>query len=177
MVPSLTQTQVETLLRAFLIAILPQGVEVTVGQLNLVAEPTSDNFVIMWPTLRKRLGTTVVSWDESVDGNPSTQDNTESVRLDMQLDFHGNDSTDNAQVFAVLFRSDYATQYFIGSGMSPDYCSDGIQAPYISGEDQFEDRWTLNAVFDANITVSTPQQFADDITVEIVNVDVRYPPS
>lgn len=177
MTPSLTQTQVEALLRAFLLQILPTGVAVIIGQANRVPEPQVDNYVIMWATLRKRLGTTVVTWDQSVDGDPSTQDNTESLRLDMQLDFHGADSTDNAQVFATLFRSAYGCEYFSGSGMQPNYCSDGQQAPFINGEMQFEDRWTLNAVFDANITVSTPQQFANTVTVGLIDVQERFPPT
>lgn len=177
MVPSLTQTQVEALLRAFLIHILPTGVAVIIGQANRVPEPLVDNYVIMWATLRKRLGTTVVSWDQSVGGNPTEMSNTESLRLDMQLDFHGADSTDNAQVFSTLFRSAYACDFFAGTGMQPDYCSDGQQAPFISGEMQYEDRWTLNAVFDANITVTPPQQFANAINVGLVEVDAVYPPS
>lgn len=177
MVPSLTQTQVEALLRAFLIQILPAGVAVIIGQANRVPEPQVDNYVITWATLRKRLGTTVVSWDQSEGGDPTQMANTESLRLDMQLDFHGADSTDNAQVFATLFRSGYACDYFSGSGMQPDYCSDGQQAPFINGELAFEDRWTLNAVFDANITVSSPQQFANDIQLGLIEVDATYPPS
>jgi hypothetical protein len=171
MTPSLTQAQVQAALRAFLLGILPQGVEVLIGQENRVPEPSSDNFVIMWGTLRKRLGTNVTSWDQTPGANPTTQDNTEPMRLDMQLDFHGADSTDNAQVFAALFRSSYACQFFGSFGFSPDYCSDGQQMPFINGEQQYEDRWTLSATFDANITVSTPQQFANEVNVIAVSAE------
>lgn len=177
MTPSITQTQIETLLRAFLLQILPPGVEVIVGQENRVGEPPVDNYVIMWATLRKRLGTTFVSWDQAEGGDPTTQDNTEALRIDMQLDFHGADSTDNAQVFATLFRSAYACAALSGTGIQPNYCSDGQQAPFINGEQQYEDRWTLSAVFDANITVTTTQQFANTVTIGLIEVDERYPPS
>ena len=166
MTPSLTETQFETLLRAFVAQILP-GLEMTVGQLNRVGEPTPDNYVIVWPILRKRLSTTAVTWDESAMGNPSVQDNTECLRIDMQMDFHGADSTDNGQVFATLFRSGFACDYFQGTGFQPNYCTDGAQMAFIDGSDQFQDRWTLSAVFDANITVSTPQQFANKVTVDL----------
>lgn len=171
MTPSLTQGQVDAAIRAFLIQILPAGVEVLIGQDNRVPEPASDNYVIMWDVLRKRLGTTVVTWDQSVEGDPTTQSNTEATRLDKQLDFHGADSTDNAQVFATVFRSGYATEFFKNFGFSPNYCSDGNQAPFVNGEQQYEDRWTLTATFDANITVSTPQQFANTVTVVPVNIN------
>lgn len=169
MTPSLTQVQIGSLLRAFLLAILPAGMEVLIGQENNVPEPTADNFVIAWPTLRKRLGTTVVTWDQTPGANPSTLDNTEALRLDVQLDFHGAGSTDSAQVFATLFRSAYACDFFAGTGLTPNYSSDGQQMPFINGEMAYEDRWTLNATFDANITVSTPQQFANDINVVAVS--------
>jgi hypothetical protein len=169
MTPSLTQQQVETAIRGFLKTILP-GLETCIGQANRVPEPTSDNYVIMWSTLRKRLGTTVVTWNESVGGNPSVQSNTEALRLDMQLDFHGADSTDNAQVFATTFRSEFACQFFANSCFTPNYCSDGQQMPFINGEQQYEDRWTLTATFDANITVTTPQQFADEVEITTTNV-------
>lgn len=171
MTPSLNQQQVETAIRAFLTTTMPQAVEVMIGQANRVPEPTADNFVIIWATLRRRLGTTLVAWDESQGGNPATQTNTEALRLDMQFDFHGANSTDNAQVFATLFRSDYACQFFTPFGLTPNYCSDGNQAPFINGEQQYEDRWTLTATFDANIAVQTPQQFADTVAVETVSSD------
>ncbi len=177
MTPSLTDGQVNSLLRAFLLLILPQPVEVLIGQANRVGEPPSDDYVVFWSTLRKRLGTTVQTWDESHAGNPAVQSNTESLQITMQLDFHGSQSTDLAQTFATLFRSDYACQYWSQYSIQPDYCSDGQQMPFINGEDAYEDRWTLSAVFDANISIVSPQQFADTVTVGLINVDEKYPPS
>jgi hypothetical protein len=170
--PSVTQTQIQTLLRAYLLGILPSGIEVVIGQENRVSEPDADNFVIMWPTLRKRLATTLVTWNRT---DPLLT-STESVRVDIQLDFHGADSTDNAQVFAALFWSPYATQFYAGSGMQPNYCSDGNQAPFINGEQQYEDRWTLTATFDANMSVQTPQQFANEIDPQALPVVPTFGP-
>lgn len=174
MTPSLTQAQIDTYLRAFLLQILPAGVEVIIGQQNRIPQPSPDNFVITWPVLRKRLATTVVDWDTDPLNEPSASTNTESVRIDIQLDFHGADSTDNAQVFATNFRSAYACQYFAGTGIQPDYCSDGAQMPFINGENQYEDRWTLTATLDANIAVTINQQFADIVTPEAINVDAAF---
>lgn len=174
--PSLTEGQANTLLRAFVQTVIP-GLEVTIGQENRVSEPAADDYVVFWSVLRRRLGTTVTTWDQSVGGNPSAQDNTESLRMDVQLDFHGANSTDFAQVFATLFRSGYACDYFANSGMTPNYCSDGQQAPFITGEKQYSDRWMVSATFDANITVSTPQQFAASVELGLIEVDATYPPS
>ena len=57
--PTPNQATIQTALRAFLLAILPAGVEVAEGQDNRVAEPGVPNFVLMTPILRPRIGTNV----------------------------------------------------------------------------------------------------------------------
>lgn len=148
----------------------------TNAQQNRVAEPGADNFVLVTLLSRRRLGTTIPDWDTSAGGNPSVLTNIEPTSISMQLDFHGPDSTDNAQVFATLFRSDYAYQFMAPSGLYPDYCTDGAQMPFINGEDQYETRWVINAVFDANISAAPPMQFANAVTVGLIEVDSVYPP-
>ena len=176
MTPSIQQAQVSGILRAFLLNILPTGVEVTIAQINRVPEPTADNFVLLTLLNRTRLGYNATAWDQSVDGDPSVINIAEPVSIGMQLDFHGADSTDNAQVFATLFRSAYACDFMAGTGVSPDYCTDGQQMPFLNGEDQWEDRWVLNAVMDCVIAINAPQQFANTLTVDVVSVDAAYPP-
>lgn len=57
--PSPTQSQAQAALRAFLLAILPAGIEVVAGQDNRVPEPASDDFVVMTALWRRRLGTNI----------------------------------------------------------------------------------------------------------------------
>lgn len=177
MVPSITQGQVDAILRAFLLSILPAGVVVLAAQQNRIPQPKADNYVLSTLLNRKRLGTTVEDWDKSPAGAPTQQSWIESTSLSMQLDFHGSDSTDNAQVFATLFRSDFAYQFMANMGLYPDYCTDGVQMPFVNGEAQYEDRWVVNAVFDANIIVLAPQEFADQVDVGLIEVDTVYPPA
>lgn len=54
-----TQEDIFTVLRAFLLDILPDGIEVVQGQDNRVAEPLPTDFVTMVPTFRRRLSTNV----------------------------------------------------------------------------------------------------------------------
>jgi hypothetical protein len=56
---SLTQSQEFRALRAFLLGVLPTGVEVVLGQVNKVAEPKAVDFVVMWPLRRPRLATNI----------------------------------------------------------------------------------------------------------------------
>lgn len=176
MTPSLTEPQITALLRAWLLTIMPSGVDIVIAQNNRVPEPKADNYIVITPLSRRQLGTNVILWDESTGGNPTTQDNTVSTSIVMQLDLHGANATDNAQVFLTLFRSDYAWDYLKGSGLFPDYCTDGAQMPFINGENQYETRWVFNAVFDANITVTMGQQFANAANVGLIEVDTVYPP-
>lgn len=53
----LTETQAMSVLRAFLLGVLPAGTEVVQGQVNRVAEPAGSNFVVFTPLSRKRLAT------------------------------------------------------------------------------------------------------------------------
>ncbi len=63
---SLTETQVLTALRSFLLAILPSGVDVIKGQDNRVPEPIAPDFVVMTPLTQPRLGTNAVSYFDDV---------------------------------------------------------------------------------------------------------------
>src|SRR5258708_4275740 len=59
-----TETDIDKVLRGFLLLVLPTGVPIVKGQINRVAEPKSPDFVIFWPTRRSRIETNV---DDYVD--------------------------------------------------------------------------------------------------------------
>lgn len=54
---SLTESQIMTVLRAFLLDILPSGTAVIKAQVNRTPEPLVTDFVVMTPLLRSRLAT------------------------------------------------------------------------------------------------------------------------
>lgn len=56
------QSQIQTSLRAFMLAILPDGVEVIAGQTNRTPEPHASDFVVMTVIRRTRLSTNVDSF-------------------------------------------------------------------------------------------------------------------
>lgn len=55
--PAPDATAVEQALRAFLVSILPAGVEAVLGQVNRVPEPIGADYVVFWPLRRTRLRT------------------------------------------------------------------------------------------------------------------------
>jgi hypothetical protein len=95
----------------------------------------------------------------------------------IQLDVHGPASADNAQIITTLFRDEYATQAFAEQQdvAAPLYTSDPRQMPFINAEQQYEWRWVIDASLEARITTSVLQQFADQVAVSLIPVDLFYP--
>ena len=98
----------------------------------------------------------------------------QSTEVVVQLDIHGPNSADNAQIISTLFRDDYAAQQFDGSGVSPLYADEPKQVPYLNAEQQYENRWIVDVHLQITPTVSVPQQYADAVTVTTVEVETTY---
>lgn len=100
------------------------------------------------------------------------------TKVTIQLDVHGPASGDNAQIISTLFRDEYAVDQFAASGfdIAPLYVSDPRQIPFVSGEQQVELRWSIDACMQCNPVARLPQQFAGALVVGVISVDVAYPP-
>lgn len=179
----LTESQALTVLRSFLLLILPAGVDVLKAQINRVAEPNSLDFVMMTVALRERLATNVTTYTDSFPGSTQTRATSQSTRLTVQLDIHGPASAENSQIVTTLFRDEYASAYFDASGyaLAPLYTSEPRQAPFMNGENQLEMRWTVDLLMQMTPAVTTAQEFAGAVVIAstsgILNVDAAYPPT
>lgn len=100
------------------------------------------------------------------------------TQLDVQLDVHGPASGDNAQILSTLLRDEYATQMFDDGGLDLQtlYASDPRQVPFVNAESQWEERWVVTASLQANLAVQVPQEFADQLHADLIDVDAVYPP-
>lgn len=163
----LTEDQTMTALRAFLVDVLGSSVDVIAGQDNRVPEPALPNFIVMTPLLRGRLNTNVHTWD-TTNPDPVTLTARRATQFTVQLDVHGPAAGDNTQIVGTLFRDPYGVAAF-PAGIAPLWADEGQQAPFINGENQYENRWTMNVVLQVNPAVSTPQQFADTLTIANIN--------
>lgn len=174
----LTEAQVFAQLRAFLLQVLPAGTEVIRTQVNRVAPPKSALWVAMTARSRQTLATTIDTWDQNSQVDPTTLQHLHKVQLNIQLDFYGETSADAASTVAALFRTTYCVDFFTATGfpLAPLYATDGNQMPLISGEEQYISRWTNEVALQANLTVSTNQDYMDSVAVDLVNVEVVYPP-
>ncbi|MDR3534026.1 MAG: hypothetical protein P4L90_26100 [Rhodopila sp.] len=102
---------------------------------------------------------------------------TQETEVTIQADVHGPASADNAARISTLFRDQFAVTAFLTTGVdvAPLYTSEPRQMPFTNGEQQWEERWTIDLCMQANVTVSTTQQFADALTVTPEAVEVYYP--
>ncbi len=170
---SITDTDVFSALRTFLLASLPSGTEVIQAQNNGVPMPLG-GFVAMNNAGTKRLATNV---DTYVDPgtNPGTKDVLMKAEYHIDLDFYGPNSAAWANTIQALFRDEYATSSF-PSNIQPLYADDPVQVPFIDGEQQYEQRWRMTTVLQYDPVVSVSQDFAGTLTVGIVEIDTKYPP-
>ena len=172
-----TETQAMTVLRSFLLGILPAKTEVIRAEVNRVPEPSNPDFCLLTPGGRMRLSTNVSDYQ---DGWPGAQTRTamQPTQVTIQIDVHGPNSGDNAQIISTMLRDDYACQVFQASGydIMPLYAGEPTQAPFFNGENQVEFRWVVDAVIQINATVTVSQDFAASLDVTLVNVDADYPP-
>lgn len=91
----------------------------------------------------------------------------------IQADVHGPLSADNAQRITTLFRDQFACEAFdaLSPLIAPLYTSDPRQIPFENGEQQTEERWSIDLHMQANITVTTGMQFADELTAQTLAVE------
>lgn len=166
-----TLAQVFADVRAFLLTIVPAGTIVLKGPVNRAAQPTADHIVVT-PTYRKRLRTNQYE-DDPIAGTTAME---EGVQLDVQMDCYGGTlAPDWAAMIETVWKSEYATTLL--TTCSPLYADDARQMPLVTGEEQYLQRWMVRGVLQYNPTTTTPQQFAEALTVVTVNVDEAYPPT
>jgi hypothetical protein len=171
---SITETQVLTVLRSFILSLVSlDGDHVIRGLQNRVAMPAGD-FIEITASLSGPLSTNVQTY--APDNSASL--NKRSTQLSVQIDCYGVSAMDNANMLSMMLRSDYACQKFAASGldMQPLYANDAHQMPFVTGEEQYMERWVFDAVLQFNPVVTVPQDFADSLEVGLIDVDVVYPP-
>lgn len=151
---SITVDQVIDALKAFLTPFMP-GAQIVRAQVNRVALPSNPCAVL----------TELLQVDLSV---PATDyqplANTATIygpsRIDVQIDFYGAQAGEFCKTVKTAFRSHWGFAHF-PANIRPLYTSDGVQSPLLTGEQQYESRWTLTASMQYNPTVTVPQEFAD----------------
>lgn len=116
-------------------------------------------------------------------GAQTVQQNSELV---VQMDFHSTgldySAGDNAMIVSTLLRDEFGVDFFAAleppqNSVTPFYADDPKQIPFQNDQNQIEWRWVLEGKFQINQTTSIPQQYFGSATVDVVSVDVAFPPS
>jgi hypothetical protein len=168
-VPSVTESAAITALGTFLRTVNPTlpAENVILGQSNRVAPPPEPEYIVLTPLRREGLAQPSTSYNPENPTDGPTVDISAPYTLVIQVDVHGDNSGDAAQVIVTLFRSPWGVDQFAGSNVTPLFCDDPQQLAFLTGEEQQENRWTFNANLQITPVVSTPIQFADSLTVNL----------
>ncbi len=166
---SITETQVFTALRAFIMTIV--SCEVIRLPSNRVSMPLGA-FVSMSPGTNIPLSTNVTTYATT------TKSVKRPSQISIQIDCYGAGSSDTATAISTLLRDPYACDQFATSGfdITPLYAGDAHQIPLVDGEAQYEERWTFDAVLQFNPVLTVSQDYATALAVNVINVDTTYPP-
>lgn len=92
--------------------------------------------------------------------------------LDVQLDFYGQDSMDQAQVVKGLFRDDYGVNFFEANGLVPLYADEPVMSASEDEKGNFMVRNTMTLHFNTHPGVVIPQQFFEEAEVQVKNAEV-----
>ena len=130
-------------------------------------------FVTIQGITRKRLSTTLQIWNET-DSLPSTIQFEQDVELGIQIDCYGPSSGDWADTLTTLLRSEYGVNA-LAPNVAPLYADDARLIPLVDGEEQWEERWSIDARFQYNPVTTVPQQYANVVDLTIINVQEAYP--
>lgn len=165
-----TQDTIYTAVRTFILSLI--SCEVVQGLGNGVPMPLNA-FIAMTATLQNRLSTNVDSYPDTT-ASTGSKEITQATQYSVQIDCYGASSSDWATLITAMFRDEYAVSV-MGDSVTPLYADDPKQMVMIDGEQQYEQRWMIQAVVQYNPVITITQDYADALNVSVVSVDVVYP--
>lgn len=129
---------------------------------NRTAPPT-DPYVELTELLQVDIETPSATYDAT----NQQLDIASPKRIDVQIDIVGANAADQCAAIKGIVRTPYAAAMF-PTGVAPLYCDDGRCNPMITGEQQYDYRWTLTISCQYNPTVALPQQSAITLSLGIL---------
>ena len=171
-----TLSDVYTALRSFLIGVVPANVPVIKGLPNRSAMPQPEpGFLTMQALLVSRLRWNVDTWD-TASPTPTTMSAEEGLEVRIQIDCYGASSSSWAASISTLLRDDYGVQAMLPN-VVPLYADEAKMVPLTDSEQQYEERWMIDARLQWNPVTTFTQTFANvPATIDIIDVNATYPP-
>ena len=165
MIPSISDSDVFTALRTFLLLLFPE-IEIVQSQNNNVAPPKGA-FITMNNVGKRRLATNSRSYTDTK--KQKTQDVAMPTEYTIQVDFYGERAGDRAQTLSALF-FDYVAYDIFPESIKPLYATDPFQIPLITGEKNYLERWSMDVKIQYNPVISTPMKFIDSASIELTPI-------
>ncbi len=172
-----TLTDGYTAICAFIAAVtgLVVGVSVVQGLQNRSSEPLP-GFINVEFLYQHRLRTNIDSFDTS-GGPPTTASVEAEFEYTFQIDCYGPNSNAWATMLSTLLRDEYAVNQLSPQGVTPLYADEARLIQFVNAEQQYEQKWVVEAHFQINPVTTVPQQFADALDLTWVSVEQRFPPA
>jgi hypothetical protein len=172
-----SETDVFTILRAFIQNVIGSTIEVVRVPTNRVPMPATYPYVTMTPIMKS-----MIAWANFAVSDPATQPQSEAItqssRYRIQIDAYGPTSGDIIQMLFGVFQSPDAFDFFNSQtivGVYPLYADTPNQSPLVDGEEEYEVRWMMDVFLQYNPTLTTTIQTASTVTVNpIINVEASY---
>ena len=164
-----TEPDIFTSIGDWLKTVLPAGCTILQGQQNQTVQPLG-LYATMLLITRERLATN----DWTYDRTAQTRTVSEPTELAIQVNIFGTGSGDAVHRVHSLWRDMYTTEYMfnVGDYLAPLYATNPRQLGFVTAEKQYADGWSVDLHMQVNFLVTTPQQFAETVTVPIVEADI-----
>lgn len=149
---------------------------VVVGLANRVSMPTT-GFVLIQAITTRRLRWNLHDFQTLA---PTEADIIEGIEVQVQIDCYGpqtTETTDNtgvasdwAQILSATLNDEFGCTALAPSNLQPLYANEARMIPLVDGEEQYEERWSLDAHFQYNPVVTIPQQSANVLKLDLIDV-------
>lgn len=153
---NLTADDVYTALRAFILSVIDVDVGNVIQGLGNGAATPSLGFIAMTMLFSTRLATNSHSYTDD------SQTITKPHDVVIQIDCYGSQSFEWATVLSTLLRDEYATSRF-NADIQPLHADDPKQMVLINAEQQYEERWMIEAHFQVNSAITTTIETANTL--------------
>lgn len=168
-----TEDDIFIALRAMILTLLGSIIPVIRGMDNRVPMPEG-GFVLLTEVGAKALATNTFVYGDPYP-SPGTRTVGRSTQFTIQIDCYGPLASLWANTLSILLRDEYAC-VALAPVCQPLYTTDPRMMPLVNGEEQYEHRYSFDAVLNYNPAIVLPQEFAGKAEVGVINVDEAYPP-
>lgn len=153
----------------FMPAVTPALSNIVRGEVNRTPMPPSPCVVLTeLLSIELEVSNTNYSTDDS-----ETAVITGPTQINIQCDFYGESGGDYGKAFIQAFRSLWGYDQF-PQNIRPLYTDGGRQVPLVTGEEQYERRWTVTASLQYNPSVTVPQQAANALKTGTIRAVETY---